>query len=104
MANANFEKLVAKVDSTKSAYREAKAALDTAVADMPVGTTLNLDGIPHQVQDKDGKRCLVCLMSRLAIAAMRGETIPDRKPRKRRTKAEIEAAKTAAQATPVSPN
>lgn len=94
MANTNFEKLVAAVDRARAAYREAQAKLAESVESVDLGTTVIIDSIPWMVQQNDGKKVLNCLMSKKAIAAMRGEQVPY-KPRVRRTKAAIEAAKAA---------
>lgn len=93
MAKANLETLISKTEKAKAAYEAATVELEAALEDLPLGHVFTIGSIPYQVNDVKGKRKAQCMLSKRAIAAMKGEEVPPMAVRKRRTKAEIEADK-----------
>lgn len=92
MANVKFDKLVASIEKAKAAYETAKLELEQGLDSVPLGTVFAIGGVPYNVTAKGDKKTITCMLSKRAQAAMRGEEVPEYKPRKRRTKEEMAAS------------
>lgn len=93
--STTFEALLENVTKAKANLDAVKAKLNEALADVELGHVVQLEGIAHQVVDIQGKRRLQCMFTKRQLAALRGEAVPARTTRRKKSDAEKDTERTA---------
>ena len=78
-----------RVEARKKELAAAEQDYAEALAKVPVGTTVRIENLPYEVQERNSEngpvRWLSCMVSKRAQAMLRGEAPPPRKTRQKRT-------------------